>query len=44
MKGDAKKACLKLQFQAMGQNLVLQAVFYKYNQVIRVNITNNDES
>lgn len=40
---DAEKACLKLEFQAMGQNIVLQSRFYEFNQVIRVNVNHNGE-
>ena len=41
MREDAEKACLKLEFQAMGQNIVLQSRFYEFNLVIRVNVNHN---
>lgn len=43
MREDAEKACLKLEFQAMGQNIVLQSRFYEFNLVIRVNVNHNGE-
>lgn len=43
MREDAEKACLKLEFQAMGQNTVLPSRFYEFNQVIRVNVNHNGE-
>lgn len=44
MRENAEKASPKLEFQAMGQNTVLQRGFYEFHQVIHVNANNDGKS